>query len=259
MGGCLVGGAVGDALGLPAEGLSRKRLSVMFPGPCRHRFFFRRGMFSDDTEHSVMVSRALLKNPDDAAAFQRSLAWSLRWWLLGLPAGVGLATARSLVKLWLGVPLRRAGVFSAGNGPAMRSAILGVVFRDDDSARERYVRASSQLTHSDPRAEEGAALVAEAAAMAAESEETGPVLERLREMVISDEMKSRLKALESALDTGGDVLEFAAAIGCEKGVSGFAPNTVAVALFAWLRHRNDFAMAMSQTIRCGGDVDTVAA
>ena len=33
---------------------------------------------------------------------QRSLAWRLRWWLLGLPAGAGMATARAICKLWHG-------------------------------------------------------------------------------------------------------------------------------------------------------------
>ena len=41
-----------------------------------------------------------------------------------LPAGVGLATARACLKLWLGFSPERSGIYSAGNGPAMRSAVL---------------------------------------------------------------------------------------------------------------------------------------
>ncbi|TVS08433.1 MAG: hypothetical protein EA424_28605 [Planctomycetaceae bacterium] len=44
---------------------------------------------------------------------------------LGLPAGVGMATARACLKLWLGFPPKRSGVDSAGNGPAMGKAVLG--------------------------------------------------------------------------------------------------------------------------------------
>src|SRR5271165_4467825 len=85
--GVLLGTAVGDALGLPAEGLSPQRIRRRWPGPLRMRFLFGRGMVSDDTEHTLMVAQALLAQPDDPKAFQRALAWKLRWWFAGLPGG----------------------------------------------------------------------------------------------------------------------------------------------------------------------------
>ena len=60
--GSLLGTAIGDALGLPDEGVSRQRATRMLGPPDRHRFFLRRGMFSDDTEHTCMVAQALLRN-----------------------------------------------------------------------------------------------------------------------------------------------------------------------------------------------------
>lgn len=51
--GCLLGTAVGDALGLPSEGMSRMRIARRWKG-LRHRLVFGRGMFSDDTEHTLM-------------------------------------------------------------------------------------------------------------------------------------------------------------------------------------------------------------
>ncbi len=53
--GCILGTAVGDALGLPYEGLSRRRAARMLGPPDRFRFLFRRGMVSDDTEHTCIV------------------------------------------------------------------------------------------------------------------------------------------------------------------------------------------------------------
>ena len=109
--GLLLGTAVGDALGLPAEGLSRNRIERRWHGNWQHRFVFGHGMYSDDTEHTFFVAQALLSHSNDPAAFQRCLAWKLRLWLLGLPAGVGLATLRAVLKLWLGFPASRSGVF----------------------------------------------------------------------------------------------------------------------------------------------------
>lgn len=257
--GCLLGGAVGDALGLPAEGLSRRRLHRMWHGEWRHRFVGGRGMFSDDTEHTLMVGAALIRHHEDEGAFQRELARSLRWWLAALPAGTGLATARSIIRLWCGVSPERSGVRSAGNGAAMRSAIVGVYFADDADRRQTFVRASTRITHTDPRAEEGAQLVAEAAALAVRGVDAQASLGILRPLLVSDEMKDRFSAIERSLSGAETVARYAERIGCGEGVSGFAPNTVAVALYAWLRHRGDFRSTLTSAMACGGDVDSVGA
>jgi ADP-ribosylglycohydrolase len=71
--GSLLGAAVGDALGLPREGMSRRRAEKMFGSrPVRHHFFFGRGMLSDDTEHTCMVGQSLLAAPDDPRKFALS-------------------------------------------------------------------------------------------------------------------------------------------------------------------------------------------
>ncbi|HEY9843582.1 MAG TPA: ADP-ribosylglycohydrolase family protein, partial [Candidatus Obscuribacterales bacterium] len=111
--GCLTGMAIGDALGLAYEGLSPERQRRLFPQLDSYDFFFGHGMVSDDTEHACMTARALLSAPTDERRFARALAWQLRLSLLCLPAGVGLATLRACVKLWLGWPPERSGVFSA--------------------------------------------------------------------------------------------------------------------------------------------------
>jgi ADP-ribosyl-[dinitrogen reductase] hydrolase len=255
--GSLLGTAVGDALGLPYEGMSRDRVRAF--GDVRHRLLLGRGMFSDDTEHTLMLAAALKAHSNNTSAFQRTFAWKLRWWLLGLPAGVGLSTAQAILRLWVGFPARQSGVRSAGNGAAMRSAVLGVFFADDEVRRREFALAACRITHIDPRAEESALLVAEAAAMAAKSTSTDGVLSSLNALITSAEMKSRFEAMRRGLAAESSVMNFAVEIGCPLGVSGFAPNTVAVALYSWLRHRGDFQMAVRSVIECGGDTDTVAA
>jgi len=216
-------------------------------------------MLSDDTDHTLMLAAALRRHCDDAAAMQRDFGRQLRWWLAALPAGVGLSTARAILRLWIGFPASRSGVKSAGNGAAMRGAIVGVIFRDDAAMRHEFALAACRVTHTDPRAEESALLVAEAAALAAHHAETKTVLDTLRPLVTSEEMKSRFAAMETGLSEKISVSDYAARIGCEHGVSGFAPNSVAAALFGWLRHRGDFERVLTELIVCGGDTDSVAA
>ena len=95
--------------------------------------------------------------------------------------------------------------------------------------------------------------------MAVKGADTRDVLDALRPILMSDIMKGHFEALEAALSEGISVSEYAERIGCGDGVSGFAPNSVSVALYGWLRHRGDFERMLTEVIGCGGDTDSVAA
>lgn len=261
--GCLLGLAVGDALGLPREGLSTKRAVRLFgTGPVEQRLIFGYGLCSDDTEHACMTAQALLASQGDVQRFARGLAWRLRGWLVALPAGVGLATLRAITKLWLGFPPHLSGVQSAGNGPAMRAPLLGVVARPGTSELEGWVRASTVLTHRDPWAEDGARLIARAAQLAAWGEgDLDPleVIRTLRLEATTERFQEALALVEQHLLEASEPHRFAEALRCEEGVTGFILHTVPAALFCWLRHPKNFREAVEVVIRLGGDSDTTAA
>lgn len=261
--GCLLGGAVGDAIGLPGEGLHPCRFERLYPNLDGHRFLFRRGMISDDTEHALLTALALRSAGGEPEAFARSLARGLRKWFLGMPAGIGLATLKSCLRLLVGFGPDRSGVFSAGNGPCMRSAILGVSLHDDPSQLGTMVRASTRITHTDPKAEWGALAVATAAACASvhgTSVDSGQV-----EMVLAslpgaaNELGDLVGAAWDSAQRGESTQEFAQQHGMARGVSGYVCQTVPVALHAWMLHPNDLRNGVLAAVRCGGDTDTVAA
>jgi ADP-ribosyl-[dinitrogen reductase] hydrolase len=260
--GVLLGTAVGDALGLPAENLSPEIIRRRWNGNWRMRFFYGRGMISDDTEHTLMVAQALLSHPNDAAAFQRALGWKFRWWFACLPGGVGLATAKACLKLWSGFPASKASVKSAGSGPAMRSAIIGAYFAHDSERRRSFVIASSRLTHRGWQAETAALAVAECAAFAVRQNgqvAVDAVLGLLRELSSENEWQTVLSRMETSLAGDGTVGEFVRCMGLEKGVTGYSLHVVTVAIYAWLRHPKDFRTALISVLECGGDTDTVGA
>ena len=259
--GLLLGTAVGDALGLPAEGIGPRTIQRLGWSPWRHRLVLGRGMLSDDTEHTALVTRSLLEHPGDPAAFQRSLAWRLRWWMLALPAGVGLATIRAILRLWIGFSPERSGVNSAGNGPAMRCAIIGAYFHDQPERMVEYVRRSTLLTHTDPRALTGALAVSLAAAHALRGAvDRQRYLQDARDLDgADDQWGALLDQVEDGLARGLSVPELASVMGLEGGVTGFVNHTVPVALFAWLRHMGDFETSLTETLDCGGDTDTTGA
>jgi len=247
-------------MGLPAEGLSAQRIKRRWPDGWKHRLLPGRGMVSDDTEHTVMVAQALIAAPRDATAFQRELARQLRWWFVRLPAGVGLATARSCLKLWLGFAPEQTGVFAAGNGPAMRSAVIGVFFADDPPRRREFVKAATRLTHTDPKAEVAALAVAEWAALATRMDEPAATwLSALENLSGDAEWRHLSSRLREAWTDGETVEKFAHSLGLGDRVSGYAYHTVPVALYACLKHRESYEAAVTSAMNCGGDTDTVGA
>lgn len=152
--GALVGTAIGDALGRPAEGrpphvLTERygRLSDYQPwpgwtgGP--------RGTITDDTQMTMCVGESLLGgggrlDPVDLA--QRFVEW--------FPEGRGRGQTCTMAVLSLidGAPWWEAGDASAGNGAAMRSAPVGLAHLHDTTALIQDAALSAVITHADPMA-----------------------------------------------------------------------------------------------------------
>ena len=261
--GLLLGTAVGDSLGLPREGLSPRRAARMFPGPLRQRLVLGRGMLSDDTEHACMTAHALLVAGEDPDRFARALAWKLRWWLLGLPAAIGLGTLRALLRSWIGFSPARSGVASAGNGAVMRAPIIGAWFDDPDRIAA-FVESSTRITHRDPRAASGALAIALAARHAVRRQAPRPdqLLDEIRAQTIVRDDRELCVALDrvaGALARDATPAALAAELGLTRGVTGYVHHTVPICLHAWLRSPTDFRRAVGDVIQLGGDSDTTGA
>ncbi len=88
--GSMMGAALGDSIGLPFEALSRQKIAKKNPAFKSQSLFFGKGMFSDDTEQTVAVAQTLIESYDDVEQFSKGMRKRLQFWLLALPAGVGL-------------------------------------------------------------------------------------------------------------------------------------------------------------------------
>ncbi len=264
MRGVLLGTAVGDAVGLPAEGVSRRRIGKLFPGRWRHRLVGHYGLLSDDTEHTLFIAQALLAHPDSVERFSRRLGWSLRGWLFSLPAGIGMATGKAIIKLCLGFSPQKSGIYSGGNGAAMRIAPIGAFFADADRKLAEYVHASTIITHTDPRAEIGALAVAKVVAWcfqsgAKERIKLDNFFDLLRSCGDDPEWNGLLDKMAAAIAEQKSVAEFADTLGQQKGVSGYVYRSVPVALYAWYHHFGDYETTLASVFDLGGDTDTVGA
>lgn len=243
--GVLLGLALGDALGLPFEGLSAKRATRRLPQLEQTTLFAGRRFVSDDTEQAALLCEAILRARSERETIPKRFRYAMIFWLLRLPFGIGLGTLRATLRMVLG--FRSPGVSSAGNGAAMRAAPLGVLL----PSREERVRlgvALAQLTHTDPRAVEGALFVAELTAAAAASDENTRahregMVARASEVVAHPELRAAIAAGER---------------GQHLGSTGFVIHSVALCTQIFVEQEG-FTGAVAAAIAAGGDTDTHAA
>jgi ADP-ribosylglycohydrolase len=257
--GCILGTAVGDALGLPYEGLHPTKIKTING----YRLFFGKGMVSDDTEHTCMLAQALIVSAGDKKLFLEAFAWRLRWWLLSLPAGVGYGTLRAILKLWFGFAPIYSGVKSAGNGTVMRAALLGVCYGHDLTKLTSLVKFSTVITHTDPKAEYATLAVAIAAYL---SSQDMVILPQYYVKTLESILPANAEELISLMRQAGesayrqeDSQIFAASLGLTQGVTGYVYHTVPVVVQIWLRHQENYPLAIKEVIKLGGDTDTTAA
>jgi len=210
-----------------------------------------------------MTGQALIASHGDEERFARSLAWRLRWWLVGVPAATGWATLRAIVRLWCGVNPGRSGVASAGNGPAMRAPLIGVWAGDDRDLLVKVVRVSTWMTHLDTAALQGAMVTAlaahHAASHTADDIDIDELFAAFEGIVDHAELTDVLRLVREHLRRGDDVGTLIDAMGLANGVGGYIVHTVPVALMCWLTHPGDYRRAVESVVRAGGDTDSTAA
>lgn len=255
--------AIGDSLGLPREGLSVKKAAKKFGGsPINHRLLFGKGMISDDTEHSLMTAQALIFSAGDPDKFGKNLAWRLKGWLIAAPAGVGLATLRSIIKLILGYSYEKSGVYSAGNGPAMRASVIGIYANNDIDLIIKLNRISTKITHTDPKAEEGSLLIALAAAYSFSNKAKinyKEFLDNAKSHIKGEDLLKSLDIIDESLTNDKHPSDFADSLRLSNGITGYINHTVPIVLYCWLKCFNNFEAGIEQIIMLGGDTDTTAA
>jgi ADP-ribosyl-[dinitrogen reductase] hydrolase len=174
--GCLLGLAVGDALGAPLEGLSAQQIRTHYGRvrnyvdgvqawkrkPYRWRL---RGLYSDDTQQAMALADVLL---DYRCVDQERLADLYRALLtpkgsfVGAYRGIGRSFRQVLAALERGVPAHLTGQPRAGIGAAMRIAPVPLYFGDEIGAMFDSTMAASLMTHLDIRSLSGALAVAHA-------------------------------------------------------------------------------------------------
>jgi ADP-ribosyl-[dinitrogen reductase] hydrolase len=174
--GCLLGLAIGDALGAPLEGLSAQQIRAHYGQVVDYvdgsRAWKRKpyrwrmpGLYSDDTQQALAICDVLLErrrvDPDRLAELYVGLA-TPKGAYAGAHRGIGRSFRQVLADLERGASPRLTGQTSAGIGAAMRIAPVALYFNGDHDGMFGSAMDSSLMTHRDIRSLAGAMAVAHA-------------------------------------------------------------------------------------------------
>ena len=253
--GCLLGLALGDALGAPFEGGPIERLLWRVIGKTR------RGetRFTDDTQMTLDVAESLAAlgqiDPDDLA---RRFAASYRW-----SRGYGPGAARVLKEIGRGSPWQVANRLahadgSFGNGGAMRSAPVGLFFASRPEELVEAARRAARVTHAHPLGEEGAVLIAVATVCAAAGDAPSDLLAAVVRHSEVEPFQVRLRIARDWIeaDASPDAPEVSGQLG--NGIA--AVDSCITAIYSALRFRDRTFLELLEFVAgIGGDVDTIGA
>lgn len=200
--GCMLGLALGDALGAPFEGGLIARSLWRLIGKTRDHS----PRWTDDTQMSLNVANVLLQHEaidQDRLAelFADSYTWS---------RGYGPGTARQLRLINKGIYWREArsrifGNGSFGNGAAMRTPPVALLFCNDFERLMSETRKAAEITHAHPLAIQGAWAVAIAVYFALQGQHYSEMWALLQEHCNSPVFLSKIGLARGWLDSNAAI------------------------------------------------------
>jgi len=249
--GAILGYAIGDALGMPVEGMSREDIKRIYgevtdfmPSPLGD---LKAGEWTDDTEQTILLAKSILEtvyfSPEKFAEKLKNLTSSR----------IGPTTKIALKNLTFGAPWYRAGVESETCGSAMRVMPIGLIYSFSLDLVEKYAVLSSIVTHKGS-AVSGAVAVAVAVACIFNKLEDDRVLKEVvsrtkkYDELVADKVSYAYQISDKDVDFAVDRL----------GNSMSVYESVPFAFYCYFS-TSSFRECAVKAVNAGGDADTISA
>lgn len=272
--GCLLGGAVGDALGRAREGRNPGGEWITDYQPWHGWISGPKGTITDDTQFTMWLLQSLVQTdnlePEDLV--MRFTSETVR--------GIGQTTLAFVTNVKIGQKQWfESGVPGAGNGVAMRSSPVGLFFREDPAALKLASILQSVVTHDDPMAVASGIITAHAVAAL-----LGTAPRDLEPLEVRQEFCVRLADLIRGMEAAGNYLtrntrEPATleqrfredlprwlaenpeplAVNERYWSGAYVLESLPHAFYCFLRTPTDFRETLLQAVNTSHDSDTVAA
>jgi len=250
--GCLIGLAVGDAVGTTVEFKSRGSFHPVTDMTGGGPFGLKPGQWTDDTSLALCLAESLITKQGFEARDQ--MERYVRWYRDGHLSStgrcfdIGNATASSLHRFeQTGEPF--AGSTdgrAAGNGSIMRLAPIPMFFYPDTEQAVRYAGESSRTTHGAPECIDACRLFALMLVKALDGKTKDEVLFGTKQMVLAPKIAA-IAAGQYRNKGEGQI----------RG-TGYVVDSLEAALWCFQRTDN-FRDAVLKAVNLGDDADTTAA
>jgi len=256
--GCLVGTAIGDALGARREGMGMSRSEDIISLAEK----LEQLIYTDDTHMTMGITESLIESKGFdgehmAQTFIKNYeAEPWRGYGPGPPIIFGMIKSG---EAWYSAANRLYRGGSFGNGSAMRVAPVGLLYSRNLEKLREIAYQSSSITHSHELGKEGAALQACAVALALNTPSDEEIdkeafLSRLQNFIQDQLYKKKVAQIRELLGEQ-DKGKVVAVLG--NGIE--APRSVPTAIYCFLRQPQSYKDTVIYAISLGGDTDTIAA
>ena len=261
--GCMVGAAIGDALGKQNEGLSRKYILKKsyirdygkapkgFPGEK-----LLAGQYTDDTEQMILLAESLIEcNGLDPGDFAKRIA---RWGTEALAdpvrkALIGPSSSAAVARLNSGISWKDSGSSIPSCGSAMRAAPLGLFYCDLDEVEEKAAL-SSIPTHNSNAAIAGAVAVAVGVRCALDGMESSEIIKESSARA-SKYDEGLGKKIGSSFDKRNEEPD---KVFAELGTTYLVNETVPSAFYCFSRYFDEPEKAIIEAVNAGDDTDSIS-
>ena len=259
--GCLFGQAIGDALGLGTEFMSKNDVLKFYPNGLtrydqiiqdRHRRRWHPGAWTDDTEMMLCILHAYSNGRFDI----RGVAKNFKTWFNGEPLGIGSHTYKVLCmgdyvenpemssELWWELSREQ----SAANGALMRTSVVGLLPKVYIEDAEKICR----LTHYDPRCVGSCVIVT---SIIHNLVYHNSELSKDDIIKIGQSYDDRIKEWIYLAYESSDISQ----LNLDETLSiGYTLRSMSAALWCYF-HSKDFTSGLLSVVNEGGDADTNAA
>ncbi len=263
---CIVGFAVGDALGMPAQFLTRDQIRRYYKKPITDFLkahpghasdFLPAGSYTDDTQMMLATAECLIEcgrmdPPRQADALQA-------WYLNTSPHRTPMrANLRACKHLAAGRPWTKSGVFSGGCGAAVRMPPIGLFYHHSPESLCRAALDECMITHTEPRARAASVAVAYMIARLVQASDRcslgDQVLETADRVADLDfDMAAMLRWVSQIVHLGPEEALF------EIGTSSDAIETVPAAVYCFLKYPRQMSSALVAAVNAGDAADSIGA
>lgn len=258
--GCLIGLALGDALGVPFEFWKKENVVEYF----KNRDFemknfsygdinFPAGFYSDDTAMTICLAESLLEK-----GFDLDDQWEKyrKWYLQGYATpfddrcyGIGQQTLKALLDKIDFKKMDGSNERAGGNGSLMRCAPIGLYYQNQHVEIENKSLQASYLTHNYRLSGWTCVILNTIISFIINGYDKKQIISEIKNLYKNTAPNEIIELLEIDYNSMNEFIH---------NVSGYSIDTLKIALWSWLTSEN-YLESIKKVILLGNDTDTFGA